>query len=308
MNMRLWNERFCGLAIVGLLATGASAAPGTWQNPAGGWEAVYDATGGDLPWELSGSGVAKTWTNQQPRVPATPGFTSTDPGVANYAGVLTDEITGQTAMYINTTGGGSAIAALQVPPGTGSNSDLLTIDFKFRLYSNLPASTPYASLPTTLPLLLEIVRPPSAAQLAANPSASEQFWQIRFRRQGLFVLGSNSLGTATTTNGVTQLGNQWRELRVLIDLNTGVADFYLDGSSTPDVAGIYSRVNVIATPAQVQNTIFFGTSSSAVSGVSSVEYIKVTSSELAPVIPEPASAALLLVAGVAAMARRRAAC
>ncbi|HEX7010124.1 MAG TPA: hypothetical protein VF184_09085, partial [Phycisphaeraceae bacterium] len=104
-----------GLCVV----TPSYAAPGTWQDPTGGWEAVYDASSGLLPWQLSGTGTALTWNNQTPRTPNTPGFQTTDSTGANYADVITDDVSGESAMFMNHDDSVNPVVALQMPPGSG---------------------------------------------------------------------------------------------------------------------------------------------------------------------------------------------
>jgi len=288
-----------------LLALAAMPASAAWQEPTAGWEAVYDASSNLLPWQLSGVGTDKTWTNQIPRDPSTAGFLSSDPNTANYAGVVTDEASGQLAMEMNTTGLGNAIAALQTPPGAGTNADLLTLDIKFRLFTDLPTDTAYADLPTTFPMLLTISRPPTASQLTGNAGLDEQFWQMRLRRQNVFALGKNSSGGNQNQSGTTRLSNEWHVMRFVADLSTGNASIYLDGSDVPDITELYPRTTDLSDPALADNTIYFGSAGSAIKGVSSVEYIKITNSELVAV-PEPAVFTLLASGALVLLGRRKA--
>lgn len=304
--MNLLTQKMTGLmAMPAVLVCMALPASAAWQEPTAGWEAVYDASSTLLPWELSGTGTDKAWVNQIPRDATTQGFLSADPNVPNYAGVVTDEASSLAAMEINTTGVGNAIAALQIPPGSGTNADLLTIDFKFRLHSDLPTGTAYGDLPTTFPLLLTISRPPTAGQITAKPGANEQFWQLRLRKQNVFALGANSSGGNQNQSGSTQLSNEWHELRFQVDVATGAASVYLDGSDTPDITDLYARTNILSDPALVDNSIYFGTAGSGISGVASIEYVKVTTSELVAV-PEPAMLGLLATGSLVMLGRRRA--
>jgi len=271
-----------GTLLVVSATTPAWSAPGTWQDPAAGWEAIYDASSNLLPWDLSGTGTDQTWSNRKPR-DQNPGFLSPDPNTANYAGIVTDEASGQLAMEMNTTDLGLAIAALDVPPGTGANTDLLTIDFKFRLFSDLPVATDYNNLPLDFPLLLNITRPPTPAQLVAKPDADEQFWQLRLRRANIFALGANSSGGNQNQSGASRLSNEWHEMRFQVDVATGSASIYLDGSDVPEITDLYPRTTILGDPSLAENSVYFGAAGSGIDGVASVEYVKITTSELAPV-------------------------
>jgi len=286
----------------------AFAAPGNWQDPTGGWEAVYEASSGLFPWELPGTGNAVPWDNSEPRLPANTGYQTTNSGAANYASLGTDSVTGEAVLVLNHTNNTvNPSAILRVPPGSGATSDQITMDIRFRLFSDLaPETTPPGNV---FPLFITIARPPSAAQLAADPGADEQFIQIRFRANAnMTVLGADGTGAAITPGSSFALGKNWHDLRIHFDADGG-AQFFFNGADTPEVftgglTTIFPRVNN-AIPAGLEvNEIQVGDLGSGVTGQVSIAHIKVTSSEFAAVTPEPAVAAMLLL-GLATAARRR---
>lgn len=295
----------CGA--VGSAASAAIVSPGNWQAPAGGWQAVYDASDNLLPSQLSGSGASKIWNNQQPRLPDSPGYQFTDPTGANYAGLDNDALTNERVLIMrhsnNTV---NPVFTLNTPPGSGTTTDKITLDVRFRLLTDLP-TTPTTS--NIFPLFIDVTRPPTAAQLAADPGADEQFLQLRFRENNLIVLGVDGSGAPVTFASNVVHARQWHDLRMHWDVDGG-AQFFINGAATPmtftgGLTTLFPRVNNAIVPGTENNMISFGDSGSGVTGQSSLAYIQVTSGDLASTIPEPGSIAAGLVVGAGLMRRRK---
>lgn len=321
MTMRHTSSWAMTTAIVaGIGGFGAGlthAAPGTWQDPTAGWEAVYQASSNLMPWQLDGTGVSKTWLNlngQRPTTSTGDGYLTTA-GSQDWAALGTDAVTSETALQLNHPAGSPVgLFALRDGPGSGSTSDEITIDFRVRQLSNLPIGDPRTS--NRFSLYMNLVRPPNAAQLAASGNtADEQFFQIRFRENNLFMLGaSTGAGTAAVSwFSTTQLDRQWHDFRILWDPSTGGAQFFMDGDSDPleftytglgsNVTTVYPRVNTTIVAGTELNQIDFG--DYGATDQASLAYVRMTKSEFASVIPEPASVAALGALALATLTRRR---
>jgi hypothetical protein len=184
-------------------------------------------------------------------------------------------VTGEKTLYLNNASTYSSYANFRSPSG-GLQSDLVTLDFRFRLLD-----------PTGRQLNVSLNRPYSDS-VGGNTTIT---YSLGFETAAIFNFGDNQ-----TTS--ISLGNGWHDARWLLDINNKTSKLFLDGSDTPfmTVAGALNKTGY--------NFLQFGDGSGSVGGHANVTYVRYTNAELAAV-PEPASLGLLVLSGAALLHRRR---
>ncbi len=210
--------------------------------PSGGFDYQYMAAESELP-----ENSDPAWTNT--------GYTSQS------ASLGAGGVTGEPALVLNhLLGSGFAYYSLDTPGGSGTNSDLITMDFRFRLRSA-----------STVPQLsFAIVRPPTSFQ-SYGGAATEELYNFRFAKS-LVTTVRDGVYTNTSYN----FANTWHNARLTVDVGMGRSKLYVDGSTTPLVAWNGSKSTEAA-----RNMMTFGDGESAVSGGAEISYLKWSNNVLA---------------------------
>lgn len=242
------------------LCVGGSMSQAAWMAPAGGWEAEYNAADG-MPGNAS-----PAWTPS---------------GVHS---IQQDAITGEKVLYMDNNAGGTGngpFFRLATSPGSGTRTDQVTADFRFRLLdTDLPAGTDQFSV--------YVVRPRGDGQ------PGQALFFMNFAMDRIYYYNNSS----TMSHVMAPLSNSWHEARLLIDVAANSASLYMDGSDAP----AFTFNGWLST--STSNLTQFGDGTGRVWGEAALSYFHMTNSEFAA-IPEPASMGLVVLGGAAMLLKRR---
>jgi hypothetical protein len=224
----------------------------SYLTPSNGYQSSYDAASQLRPDQQPGTMASPLWSAY--------GYTASNAVVQQEGG------SGPWVLSLdNTASSGAAKYSyyhLDSGTGSGTNSDLMTLDFRFRI-------TDTNWLNFNPQLSLGVVRPPTALQ-AAN-GQTEHLYYLTFGRYGIQRL--NAGGTMSTTN--INLGNSWHDARLSINTRLADARLYLDGDTTPVVS--FSG----GPGADTRNQLLFGDGSSDVVGKANVSALRWTNNNMA---------------------------
>lgn len=258
----MYAKHVIGMLAGALIAGGIdSTTQAAWINPPGGWQLDYTAADNVLP---DADGFSAT------------NYQTSNPVGAAYSGLVVDGVTSETALIMNNEPAGAAYRVWQSTSGAaaGSGTDLITVDFRFRI-------TDTAQPDSGEQLYVLIERPVTGSTSA--------YYYAAFTRDRAGLTGDNV---------ATAIGNDWHDVRMLIDVANNSSELYLDGAGTPTAtqAGLVEGGQY--------NLTYFGQAGGSVKGQVELAYLRMTNSELAQV-PEPASLGLLVLGGGAMLMKRR---
>ncbi len=245
---------FVPLALALLIGSAESiAAAAIYERPSDGYALLYDAESNLRP-DQTGLG----WTYN---------YQTTNPTGVRYAGIQTDSLTGESTLFLdhNDTVSMWPLYNLMTSPGSGTNDQQMTVDFRFRLLDATQADN-------VSQLTVAVNRPPSISGM------TRQLDYLSISEAGVsyFEGASTTLKTAAASIGTT-----WHNARWVIDMQAGTSSFYLDFAETPlfTVTQRHERSDAS------YNHISLGDGSGAVWGQAQVSYLGWTTNELAAVIP-----------------------
>jgi hypothetical protein len=238
----------CLLCLAQATTTHAQA----YLTPSAGYQSAYNASSQLSPDQQPGTMAAPLWTSN--------GYTASNATVQQEGG------SGQWMLSLdNTATSGQAKFAnylLDSGTGSGTNSDLITVDFRFQLTGS-SLSSPQLSL--------GIARPLTALQ-AANGETNHSY-NLTFGQLGIGYLnpsGGSSFKFKT-------LGQTWHDARLAINTRLADARLYLDGSTTPTLA--FSG-GTIPSGSSI-NAMSFGDGSSSVTGSANIASLRWTNNDMA---------------------------
>lgn len=213
---------------------------GEWAEPSGGFTVSYSATEGVVPYFSSpvwGTGPFREYPD-------------------THAYLVTDELIDEPALHLNGVGAGSSSPTFTLvdSAGAGTESDRMTIDFRFRLIGEVEG--------TMAQFRVGVWRPDSEG-------AGSIRYMVDFLRDEVGFTGGPSMAYP--------LGTDWHEARVIIDLVEKVARLYMNGSSAPVLEFVGGTTGQSAS----RNLVMFGHAAAAATGEARVEYFRFTNDDAA---------------------------
>lgn len=201
-----------------------------------------------------------------------------DPPATDIAFLTTDPTTNEDVLSLVQSAAGTKLIAMTSDVGAGGAnngaSDLVTVDFRVRFLND------------------------------GQANAQERFAVTVIRDGKAYLARMSKVRIKDFSGGALQISNpplfgeDFHDIRMTIDVAQDVFKVYLDGSDTPAFtsSGLTTAL---------ANQIQFGDGSGGINGSVNVSHLRFTNSELADVVPEPASLSLLFAGAVTMFVRQR---
>ncbi|MDD4024874.1 MAG: hypothetical protein PHN85_02995 [Kiritimatiellae bacterium] len=246
-------DKLATVLLTFLAGTQMAMAEGRWFAPAAGWEHEYVASEG----EGAGSGIPQQfdagWGFSQ--------YQTADPEGDSYVVIAQDPVEGS-VLKLRHINDSAAHYKMEVPPGSGTTQDLVTLDFRFRLADDTQADSQRQ-------LQINVSRP----RLDGAPEGWNQ-WSFGFSRTQIVPSSGSTIAV--------ELSNGWHTVRLLADFANDTARLYLDGIVDAVYTGPSSDYAT-----WTRNWMAFGDFGGVVNGEAHVRYFRWTTNELVyPGLPE----------------------